>query len=39
MTISVEEELKQNMQTIAKKMGTNLSNLVNMYFAHVITTG
>jgi antitoxin component of RelBE/YafQ-DinJ toxin-antitoxin module len=39
MTISVDGDLKQKVQLLAKKSGTNLSTLVNMYFAHVVNTG
>lgn len=38
MTISIDTQIKHRMQHIAKGMGTNISNLVNMYFAHVINT-
>ncbi|USN56914.1 MAG: hypothetical protein H6766_00050 [Candidatus Peribacteria bacterium] len=39
MTVSVDTDLKQKVQLLAKKSGTNLSTLVNMYFAHVVNTG
>lgn len=39
MTVSVDKNLKQKVQMLAKKSGTNVSTLVNMYFAHMVNTG
>lgn len=38
VTLSVDQDIKLRMQHLAKHFGTNLSSIVNMYFAHVLHT-
>jgi len=39
MTLSLDKKLKTQIQYFAKRAGTTVSNIVNMYFAQIVTTG
>ena len=39
VTLTIDADIKKKFQAIAKEMGSNMSSLTNMYYAHVIETG
>jgi antitoxin component of RelBE/YafQ-DinJ toxin-antitoxin module len=38
VTLTIDKEIKDKFQEIAKKMGANMSTLANMYFTQVVNT-
>ncbi|MDA9128952.1 type II toxin-antitoxin system RelB/DinJ family antitoxin [Candidatus Gracilibacteria bacterium] len=39
VTLTVDADTKRDFQILAKKLGSNMSTLTNMYYKHVINTG
>lgn len=39
VTLTIDADLKEKFQKIAKKLGSNMSALTNMYYAQVVQTG
>lgn len=39
VTLTIDADVKEKFQALAKKMGSNMSTLTNMYYTHVIQTG
>gem|GEM_PF-5423915 len=38
ITLTIDSDIKNKLQKVAKNMGTNVSTLANMYFIKVINT-
>ncbi|MCH2188781.1 type II toxin-antitoxin system RelB/DinJ family antitoxin [Candidatus Gracilibacteria bacterium] len=39
VTLTIDADVKDEFQKIAKKLGSNMSTIANMYFTQVVNTG
>ena len=39
VTLTIDADVKEKFQKIAKKLGSNMSTIANMYFTQVVHTG
>jgi len=39
VTLTIDEDIKKQFQALAKKLGSNMSTLTNMYYTQVVSTG
>lgn len=39
VTLTIDEDVKKQFQALAKKLGSNMSTLTNMYYTQVVSTG